>query len=222
MSDRHLDYALMNPDLSSRDRQRSWVMLKKKLLPAIFTENDVLRLHDAVTFLSDDLDVSMEDLRATPLESNERLLELYFMNLDDSEKEETLELIAAARDRLAIHLSRSNQGERSSVSSAPTHENEDDLTEEVRVIPNPGNQQQGQRLATLYVGDLSSDVSEPTLFDFFSKYGQVASVRVCRDMNSQSSLGYGYVNFVNHDDAARALETLNYTPLRAGGRPMRL
>eukprot|EP00759_Apiculatamorpha_spiralis_P032029 PhF_6_TR33660/c1_g1_i1/m.49254/K13126/PABPC; polyadenylate-binding protein len=87
--------------------------------------------------------------------------------------------------------------------------------------PNPGNQQ-GQRLATLYVGDLSSDVSEPTLFDFFSKYGQVASVRVCRDMNSQSSLGYGYVNFVNHDDAARALDTLNYTPLRAGGRPMRL
>eukprot|EP00760_Papus_ankaliazontas_P015509 PhM_4_TR16556/c0_g1_i1/m.101307/K13126/PABPC; polyadenylate-binding protein len=78
------------------------------------------------------------------------------------------------------------------------------------------------RLATLYVGDLNADVSEPTLFEFFSKYGQVVSVRVCRDMHSQVSLGYGYVNFQNSEDASRVIETLNYTPLRPGGRPMRI
>jgi polyadenylate-binding protein len=78
------------------------------------------------------------------------------------------------------------------------------------------------RLATLYVGDLGAEVTEPALFEFFSKYGQVVSVRVCRDMHSQASLGYGYVNYQNSEDAARVLETLNYTPLRPGGRPMRI
>ncbi|KAK4779070.1 hypothetical protein SAY86_006598 [Trapa natans] len=51
---------------------------------------------------------------------------------------------------------------------------------------------------SLYVGDLDFDV---------------VSVRVCRDLTTRRSLGYGYVNYSNPQDAARALDVLNFTPL---------
>lgn len=65
--------------------------------------------------------------------------------------------------------------------------------------------------ASLYVGDLSFDVSESLLFETFNQVGPVASIRVCRDTLTRRSLGYAYVNFHNYVDAERALDTLNNT-----------
>ncbi|KAG4200331.1 hypothetical protein ERO13_A05G204300v2 [Gossypium hirsutum] len=75
-------------------------------------------------------------------------------------------------------------------------------------------------LTSLYVGDLDASVTDEQLFQTFSQVAQVASVRVCRDLATGRSLGYGYVNYNNPRDAARALDLLNFTPLN--NKPIRI
>lgn len=72
--------------------------------------------------------------------------------------------------------------------------------------------------ASLYVGDLPIDLPNPedALFSLFNKVGMVISIKVCRDINTQRSLGYAYVNFQAPADAERAIETLNYTDIVPG------
>nr|XP_028945225.1 polyadenylate-binding protein 2-like [Malus domestica] len=67
---------------------------------------------------------------------------------------------------------------------------------------------------SLYVGDLDQNVTDSQLYDLFNQVGQVVSVRVCRDLSTRRSLGYGYVNYSAPQDVARALEVLNFTPLK--------
>lgn len=80
----------------------------------------------------------------------------------------------------------------------------------------------GVQLVTtsLYVGDLEYNVTDSQIYDLFTQLGQVVSVRVCRDATTRRSLGYGYVNFANPQDAARAIELLNFTPLN--NKPIRI
>ena len=40
------------------------------------------------------------------------------------------------------------------------------------------------------------------------------SIRVCRDAVTRRSLGYAYVNYLNAADGERALEQLNYSPIK--------
>lgn len=74
--------------------------------------------------------------------------------------------------------------------------------------------------ASLYIGDLSPEVGESTLFEFFKDIGNVASIRVCRDAMSRVSLGYAYVNFHTVDAAEKAINVLNGESL--SGRPCRI
>ncbi|PON67170.1 Polyadenylate binding protein [Trema orientale] len=73
---------------------------------------------------------------------------------------------------------------------------------------------------SLYVGDLEASILEPQLYDIFSQMGQIVSIRVCRDLTSRRSLGYGYVNFSTPQEASRALNVLNFNLVN--GKPIRV
>ena len=73
---------------------------------------------------------------------------------------------------------------------------------------------------SLYVGELHPDVSEDHIYQVFSQVGPVATIRLCRDLNTRRSLGYAYVNFYSSDDSERAFSTLNFVPIL--GRPCRI
>jgi len=73
---------------------------------------------------------------------------------------------------------------------------------------------------SLYVGDLRPEVGESEIYEAFKECGQILSVRVCRDVKDQHSLGYAYVNFQAPENAQKALDTLNGKLLK--GKPCRV
>ncbi|PON42981.1 Polyadenylate binding protein [Parasponia andersonii] len=88
-------------------------------------------------------------------------------------------------------------------------------------VANVANGAAGPGMTTsLYVGDLEARILEPQLYDIFSQMGQIVSIRVCRDLTSRRSLGYGYVNFSTPQEASRALNVLNFTLVN--GKPIRV
>ena len=61
----------------------------------------------------------------------------------------------------------------------------------------------------LYVGNLPFKVREDELQTLFQEAGAVQSVAIIRDKFSGQSRGFGFVEMVNADEAARAVEMLN-------------
>ncbi|KAL0289121.1 UNVERIFIED_CONTAM: Polyadenylate-binding protein 7 [Sesamum calycinum] len=74
--------------------------------------------------------------------------------------------------------------------------------------------------ASLYVGDLQQDVTDGMLFDAFSEFKSLASVRICRDSATGRSLCYGYVNFISRQDAIRAIQVKNHS--KVNGKAIRV
>ncbi|KAI4339177.1 hypothetical protein MLD38_024144 [Melastoma candidum] len=59
------------------------------------------------------------------------------------------------------------------------------------------------------VTNLSEDTREPDLLELFRTFGPVSRVYVAVDQRTGLSRGFGFVNFVNKEDAERAISKLN-------------
>jgi RNA recognition motif-containing protein len=66
----------------------------------------------------------------------------------------------------------------------------------------------------IYVGNLSSDVKEEDLTTLFSEHGQVREVKIIRDMFSQESRGFGFIEMPGNTEAQKAIDELNTHELK--------
>ena len=66
----------------------------------------------------------------------------------------------------------------------------------------------------IFVGNLASDVKEEELKTLFSQHGRVSSVKIIRDMFSQISKGFGFVEMPGKAEAQKALSALNTFELK--------
>ena len=66
----------------------------------------------------------------------------------------------------------------------------------------------------IYIGNLSSDVSDNDLREAFEVFGQVESATVIKDKFSGESRGFGFVEMPDKDEAQSAIEGLNGKDLK--------
>ncbi|KAI8367083.1 hypothetical protein BD560DRAFT_400041 [Blakeslea trispora] len=66
------------------------------------------------------------------------------------------------------------------------------------------------QFTNVYVKNLSEDVTDEDLAKLFNQFGKTTSAIVSRDEDGRSR-GFGFVNFEDHDEAAKAVDELNET-----------
>lgn len=65
----------------------------------------------------------------------------------------------------------------------------------------------------LFVGGLSWDTTDAGLLKAFSSYGEISEAKVISDRDTGRSRGFGFVTFVQDDDAKKAISTMDGTTL---------
>jgi cold-inducible RNA-binding protein len=66
----------------------------------------------------------------------------------------------------------------------------------------------------LFVGSLAWETTEDELRDLFAQFGEVEEAIIITDRDSGRSKGFGFVTFVNDEDADKAIEALNGSDLK--------
>ncbi len=61
----------------------------------------------------------------------------------------------------------------------------------------------------IFVGNLTNDVTEEDLTNLFSEFGQVKSVKIIRDMFTQQTKGFGFVEMPGLSEAQKAINAIN-------------
>ncbi|KAK0125388.1 Protein phosphatase PP2A regulatory subunit B, variant 2 [Cadophora gregata] len=61
----------------------------------------------------------------------------------------------------------------------------------------------------IYVKNIPIEVTDDEFRDLFEKFGDVTSASLARDQETNKSRGFGFVNFINHEHAAKAVDELN-------------
>ena len=66
----------------------------------------------------------------------------------------------------------------------------------------------------IFVGNLAREVNESDLEEAFGEFGKVKETKVIRDIFSQESKGFGFVEMLSQTEANAAIEKLNVTDLK--------
>jgi len=61
----------------------------------------------------------------------------------------------------------------------------------------------------LFVGNIDWGTTDEDLQELFAKYGDIEECVIIKDKFSNRSKGFGFVTFVNDDDADKAVAELN-------------
>lgn len=61
----------------------------------------------------------------------------------------------------------------------------------------------------IYVGNLARSVTEETLRQLFSTFGEVTTVKIIKDKFTGDVRGFGFVEMPNKEEADKAIEDLN-------------
>jgi RNA recognition motif-containing protein len=61
----------------------------------------------------------------------------------------------------------------------------------------------------IYVGNLSSNVTDEAIREAFESFGQVTSAKVIKDKYTGQSRGFGFVEMVEQTQAQTAIKSLN-------------
>lgn len=61
----------------------------------------------------------------------------------------------------------------------------------------------------IYVKNIESEVTDEEFRALFDKFGEVSSASIAREPESGKSRGFGFVNFVKHEEASTAVEDLH-------------
>ena len=67
---------------------------------------------------------------------------------------------------------------------------------------------------TIYIGNLSTEITEAALRKIFEKFGKVNEVNVIIDNFSKNRLGFGFVDMPGSNQAQEAIEALNGTKIK--------
>ena len=61
----------------------------------------------------------------------------------------------------------------------------------------------------IFVGNIAAQVSDQELEDLFKEFGDIQSVKIIRDMFTQASKGFGFVEMKEKSAAEEAIKELN-------------
>jgi len=63
--------------------------------------------------------------------------------------------------------------------------------------------------STIRVTNLSEETKEADLMELFRPFGPISRIYLAKHKHNNLSKGFAFINFVNRDDAAKAIEKLS-------------
>ena len=75
-------------------------------------------------------------------------------------------------------------------------------------------------ISKIYVGNLNFRISEETIRNCFSPFGEIQDIKMVRDKETGNFKGFAFIQFVNPESAQNAVKAMNGKDLE--GRTLRV